>query len=814
MTSLPLRRVSISNFRRLSGTVELPLDAPVVLIHGPNGTGKTSILSAIELALTGAVESLARVDDRYMAHLPLFGRSFAAVEIQVADQDGVTRSGGVMTVGGGGLKGEPAFDPATRQFFSERCYLDQASLGRLLEIYQHSDKNRESSLTRFVDELLGLDDLDALISGLVDVTDVRRIRKLVDEYASATAESDSLDATLKAAGARQRVLNNEIADSIKVVELMLQELGAAPLEDVSLEGVTKARKTCDRELSERGSLDLDQVWRELAELKGRLDGVATQRSHRTLVEARSRAANLESELHQWRVSNDAVIAGLRDEALALDTWQPSRSLNDLETLEDLRETLSTQRSSLRDVYRRREEIASALENARAEFAKTTELAGAFTSQLTSGEQRAGILASALASLRGELQGDTCPVCDRDFSEVGRGHLVGHLDTKISELAAEGESLSTIRRQRDAANAQLAQLSRQRDNLYSQIAAMPELDDLERRQDVVNALSASLEGVWPTIEIGLQLLQDARAAAIEASDLESQAGEVGSIEARLHEIARQLDEQLSDVTAAPTLELAERLARVVSERRSEFAARQKLLQNLRADMSSVEARLSELASLKLAIATDVEHKLALDARISEAEARRERAKALRVAASDTRAAIVERVFNESLNGVWRDVFVRLAPNEPFVPAFGVPEAGKHVLNISLETIHRGGGSGGAPGAMLSAGNLNTAALSLFLALHLVVEPKVPCLVLDDPIQAMDEVHISQFAALLRLLSKQHERQVVIAVHERELFEYLSLELSPAFEGDELITIELSSQQESEPVVAIKRVGWTADVAIAV
>lgn len=101
-----------------------------------------------------------------------------------------------------------------------------------------------------------------------------------------------------------------------------------------------------------------------------------------------------------------------------------------------------------------------------------------------------------------------------------------------------------------------------------------------------------------------------------------------------------------------------------------------------------------------------------------------------------------------------------------------------------------------------------------AVPLVVEPKVPCLVLDDPIQAMDEVHISQFAALLRLLSKQHERQVVIAVHERELFEYLSLELSPAFEGDELITIELSSQQESEPVVAIKRVGWTADVAIAV
>ena len=92
-------------------------------------------------------------------------------------------------------------------------------------------------------------------------------------------------------------------------------------------------------------------------------------------------------------------------------------------------------------------------------------------------------------------------------------------------------------------------------------------------------------------------------------------------------------------------------------------------------------------------------------------------------------------------------------------------------------------------MLSAGNLNTAALTLFLALHLSVERKLPCLVIDDPVQSMDEVHIAQFAALLRTFSKQMGRQVVIAVHERSLFDYLALELSPAFEGDRLNVIEL-------------------------
>lgn len=115
-------------------------------------------------------------------------------------------------------------------------------------------------------------------------------------------------------------------------------------------------------------------------------------------------------------------------------------------------------------------------------------------------------------------------------------------------------------------------------------------------------------------------------------------------------------------------------------------------------------------------------------------------------------------------------------------------------------------------MLSAGNLNTAALSLFLALHLAVVPELPCLVFDDPIQSMDEVHISQFAVLLRVLSKRHGRQIVLAVHERELFRYLSLELSPAFEGDELVTIELSEVGEGGTRAIVTRLTWRSDDAV--
>ena len=101
-------------------------------------------------------------------------------------------------------------------------------------------------------------------------------------------------------------------------------------------------------------------------------------------------------------------------------------------------------------------------------------------------------------------------------------------------------------------------------------------------------------------------------------------------------------------------------------------------------------------------------------------------------------------------------------------------------------------------MLSAGNLNTAALTLFIALHLSVPRELPWLIFDDPVQSMDDVHIAQFAALLRTLSKEHGRQVMVAVHDRQLFEYLKLEPSPSFPEDSLLTLELSRGPPNDSV----------------
>ena len=53
-----LKKVVIENFRGIGREISLNLDADIIVIYGPNGTGKTSIFDAIEWGITGQVDRL------------------------------------------------------------------------------------------------------------------------------------------------------------------------------------------------------------------------------------------------------------------------------------------------------------------------------------------------------------------------------------------------------------------------------------------------------------------------------------------------------------------------------------------------------------------------------------------------------------------------------------------------------------------------------------------------------------------------------------------------------------------------------------
>lgn len=501
------------------------------------------------------------------------------------------------------------------------------------------------------------------------------------------------------------------------------------------------------------------------------------------------------------VANEVLLAGPRTAEVNVAEDLRERRVQWLQEVARLRSMLKTDEAA---VHRRRE-IEDDIFRIEARLKD-------FTSQLGVATFDVGGLSRALANVLPHIHGPECPVCQRDYSEVSEMPLANSLARRIVKLGDLAERLSQLTRDQAAAEHQKVELEREGQALGSRILSDDQRLKAQDRLAKVQALAASAERLQPQAAIGSELI----ARNTRARRFMEAWSSTDSEERALHEVIGELasaigltinwrTETLESSLASVEKTVAEHLGRWRQITELKGAARRKRME-LQGLSSHAQLAAKAHANSKVAL------QLVEDA-FHAAEAVRRNMRQILAAVGRARVDVVSRVFNDRLNRVWRDLFVRLAPTEAFVPSFFLPTGGEvHVSTPALRTVHRTGGTGGAPGAMLSAGNLNTAALTLFLALHLSVEAKLPWLLLDDPVQSMDEVHISQFAALLRTLSKEHGRQVFVAVHDRPIFDYLSLELSPAFEGDELITIEISSSANGRTRYNTRRHPYKPDEAI--
>ena len=158
------------------------------------------------------------------------------------------------------------------------------------------------------------------------------------------------------------------------------------------------------------------------------------------------------------------------------------------------------------------------------------------------------------------------------------------------------------------------------------------------------------------------------------------------------------------------------------------------------------------------------------------------------ANTVQKSVITEVFNESLNRLWSDLFSRLVKVESFRITLQELKLVAKKLKVQFAATWDKQ-SFQQPGSILSSGNLNTAALSLFLALNLIEQPHHQVLVLDDPVQNLDDVHVVHLAEVLREIARATGRQLVLAVHDRPLFDYFCLELGPTRAGQSLQMIEL-------------------------
>jgi DNA repair protein SbcC/Rad50 len=500
----------------------------------------------------------------------------------------------------------------------------------------------------------------------------------------------------------------------------------------------------------------------------------------------------------WRATTGADLERLTGLLRSDFPDLPSWSATDPETARSQAEgRVSTEIARLDSAIERERTSQKGADSVAAEMARAQSRKTIVDDQIRAIASDASAVARALAQIVPHIQGEDCPVCGRDFLEVNQGTLQGHVQRRVAALTEQAGRLSALAVEQSEVETAIAALTRQQESIAANRIDAAALLDLQSRLSRLAPFRRQLQALKEPVTQGSALIRlesQSRGRLAELRDRDRRSNDlrstlealglklgepVASAEAFLSAVAR-----MSDLVGAQNHELSR-----AGQTRSEALAACDELVKLRSDAASALVR-QETAQKTLDVT---------DQAFRNAEALRADARSVADEARSVRTAIVVRVFNEALNALWRDLFVRLAPTEPFVPAFHLPETADGVV-AQLETRTRSGEKGGTPGAMLSAGNLNTAALTLFLALHLSVEAKLPWLVLDDPVQSMDEVHISQFAALLRTLSKNHGRKIIIAVHERPLFEYLRLELAPAFADDRLITVELRRSASEETIAA--------------
>lgn len=803
MSRVPIRRLVVSDFRRIEGTRELPFDAPVVLIHGPNGTGKTSVLSALELGLTGAIQSMERQSDRYRAHLPFFGQAYATVRADVAGYLQAGTPGVPLTVNGARLEGTPALSDAAAKFYAERCYLDQSSLGRLLDLYQTREGNEQTALEEFVNELLGLEKLDALRDGLSDANDLRLFKRLAVGVDEADREAKAAAIQLQEQSALRVETRKEVANARTATRDAITGLHLETTDDMT-DGdlLAFARSALNHDRNHAESAAATKLHRELIALGGRISALKVRPTMQRVQEARTALADATTVKEAWEATDGAKVRAWEAaaEAAGIDLRSQPRFAVEQAAAQTLQilETAS-------NVGERAESVRVQLEADRLELDR-------LQAQLATAHEYSSALVEGLATLRAVVD-DTniCPVCDRDFTEAGPHGLVAHIDTKLAALTTHGEQLVELRSARDKLAAAVARAEVEYAQLTAQLLPTDQLKAVELRYSRLSELSGQVGEIEAAKSNGAALTRRLSDIQQELDNLETASSEERYISSEMARYAALLQVKVPSTVDSFHPAWTELLDRAGTDvvRLSEVASQH---QNAANDARRLEAALARETEIVQRVADIAENKKYWDDRLAEAKRRQGVAKDVHQAATQARATIVHRVFTESLNDVWKSVFTRLAPNEGFIPRFGIPSATKRTFNIMLETTHRNGEASGPPQMMLSAGNLNTAALSLFLALHLAVEPIVPCLVFDDPVQAMDEVHVAQFAGLIRLLAKRNGRQVIIAVHDRELFDYLTLELSPAYEGDELITIELGERAADEDQ-GITRHVWSPDHAIA-
>ncbi len=394
----------------------------------------------------------------------------------------------------------------------------------------------------------------------------------------------------------------------------------------------------------------------------------------------------------------------------------------------------------------------AASRARSEAEVAATAATAASAALTTAESAFAVASAqseALASLANvalPLLGDHCPVCQQPIVKEDVAHHLREL------IETGGADLPLLNERRNAARAASEQANSAR-NL-----AVTAVDALTNREAAANKLREEHERLAASVqqaasrgrEIGVELLM-----AHELERLESDAMSA-TIEA-LRSLWTAAGDLANVLRALPT---GEQIA------------------SAEGDVQRLEILLSEARP-----------------QAAGASARGEEARTLQRAATRAAKAVSESRFR-LLAPLIRDIYSRLDPHPVF-----------KTLDFALDIYREQGvaspvvhdeqlGIEADPNLVFSSSQANVAALSYFLALGWAAgADAMPFVLLDDPLQSLDDVNALGFADLCRHIRRQ--RQLIISTHDRRLAALLERKLAPRLDGESTSVVEFEAWTRRGP-----------------
>ena len=420
-----------------------------------------------------------------------------------------------------------------------------------------------------------------------------------------------------------------------------------------------------------------------------------------------------------------------------------------EQLSGVQQRLGDLLAQRRDLEAVTDEAVTAAERAAEAAAKTAADARTQAQQaedeLTAARRRSEAFA-ALAHAALPLLTDRCPVCQQ---QIDKDHVQHHLEQLRQQGGAE---LPDRQRVRDETLVALQRAEAQEKVTIATLA------DLRRRGQMSKDLATEQDRLGTDLETALLRADE---AGVDLKDRDA----LGRLDA---------------AALAPTVDQLRAVWRILGDLAG-------ILRTLPAgeQITDAEREHQRLEGLLTAARQ----------RATAASVREEEGKTLQRAATRAAAAVTEARFR-LLAPLVGDIFSRLDPHPVFKAmdfALGVYRERGEASPIVRDMES---GIEADPLLVFSSSQANVAALSYFLALGWAAgQDAMPFVLLDDPLQSLDDVNALGFADLCRHIRRQ--RQLIVSTHDPRLAALLERKLAPRAAGENTRIVEFRAWTRRGP-----------------